>query len=608
MNHRLINLRTSTLLILCLLPVILSGCLTPKEPESFADIAEPITSQGWITFKESAKVNPETLFQDYAEFFQLSPGTEMRIETTEKDDLGWNLYRYQQFYQDILVEHAQFLVHAPEDYATSANGELEPNFTPPVTEPVLTMEEAQRSLLEYMPSGSQYLREDSFAEDLAADPGSLDPSYLPVGTLLYTEQPDTQERVLAWMFKAYTTPADASRQIYINATDGTLIKSLPLMLECFPGSGTTTFNGAQPFNTARQDIPGAGEQFVLVDGCRPAKLKMLRPTAVNGTRHYFDSDNNWNEQGTPEVTSFWALGIAFDYFDLVHGRKSFDGKNGAMTIQNDPTKGNGAWGSNGVITIGPGPTNAASDDYNSTDIVGHEFTHSLIEKTAQLGTDETKESAALNESFSDIFGQLVERWETQNANPDWIVGDDKGCTGSLVCRDLQNPKATGGPDTYQGINWQTMNIDPHVNGSVQNRWFYLITDGGTGTNSELTTNQDYNITGLGIEKARRIVYRTLTTYLTAASDYADTRDGSIQAAVDLYGYNSREQVEVTKAWCAVGLCPAGTPTEADRFDQPGGNPNPASPNNNNSYAGATPIGRGRLANRADRIERFPLVG
>ena len=65
-----------------------------------------------------------------------------------------------------------------------------------------------------------------------------------------------------------------------------------------------------------------------------------------------------------------------------------------------------------------------------------------------------------------------------------------------------------------------MNIDPHVNGSVQNRWFYLITDGGTGTNSELTTNQDYNITGLGIEKARRIVYRTLTTYLTAASDYA----------------------------------------------------------------------------------------
>ena len=139
-----------------------------------------------------------------------------------------------------------------------------------------------------------------------------------------------------------------------------------------------------------------------------------------------------------------------------------------------------------------------------------------------------------------------------------------------------------------------MNIDPHVNGSVQNRWFYLITDGGTGTNSELVTNRDYNITGLGIEKARRIVYRTLTTYLTAASDYADTRDGSIQAAADFYGYNSREHVEVTKAWCAVGLCPAGTPTAADRFDQPNGNPNPASPNNNNSYAGATPIGRGRL--------------
>ena len=103
-------------------------------------------------------------------------------------------------------------------------------------------------------------------------------------------------------------PADASRQIYINATDGTLIKSLPLMLECFPGSGTTTFNGAQPFNTTRQDIPGAGEQFVLVDDCRPAKLWMLRMNTLNGTRYVFDSDNNWNDQGTPEVSVLLGAG------------------------------------------------------------------------------------------------------------------------------------------------------------------------------------------------------------------------------------------------------------------------------------------------------------
>ena len=49
-----------------------------------------------------------------------------------------------------------------------------------------------------------------------------------------------------------------------------------------------------------------------------------------------------------------------------------------------------------------------NDDYNTLDIVGHEFTHSVIEQTANAFTqDATKESTALNESFCDIFGQTI---------------------------------------------------------------------------------------------------------------------------------------------------------------------------------------------------------
>jgi hypothetical protein len=39
----------------------------------------------------------------------------------------------------------------------------------------------------------------------------------------------------------------------------------------------------------------------------------------------------------------------------------------------------------------------------------------------------------------------------------------------------------------------------------------------------------------------------------------------------------------------VGVCPFAIPTLPDRFDRPGGNPNPVSPNNNNTEAGATPV-------------------
>ena len=113
---------------------------------------------------------------------------------------------------------------------------------------------------------------------------------------------------------------------------------------------------------------------------------------------------------------------------------------------------------------------------------------------------------------------------------------------------------------------------------------------GPVTNIDLSST--YNVAGVGLGKGANIAYRTLTRYLTSASAFADAREGSISAASDLFGFDSPEVESVTNAWCAVGLCPYVIPTKADQFDTPGGNPNPASPNNNNTLAGATPLGTG----------------
>jgi hypothetical protein len=117
-----------------------------------------------------------------------------------------------------------------------------------------------------------------------------------------------------------------------------------------------------------------------------------------------------------------------------------------------------------------------------------------------------------------------------------------------------------------------------------------VSDGGSGTNAELKT--PYSVSGLGIGKTTQIAYRALTRYLFPAAAYTDTRDATISAAQDLFGSGSPEEGEVTKAWCAVGLCPYKVPTQPDVFDRPGGNPNPASPDHNDTAAGATPLGTG----------------
>jgi len=85
---------------------------------------------------------------------------------------------------------------------------------------------------------------------------------------------------------------------------------------------------------------------------------------------------------------------------------------------------------------------------------------------------------------------------------------------------------------------------------VQNFWFYLLTVGGSGTNDN---GDSYTVTGIGMDKAAAIAYRNLSVYLSTNSQYSDARTGAIQAAIDLYGAGSAEEIATTNAWYAVGV-------------------------------------------------------
>jgi Zn-dependent metalloprotease len=569
-------------LISATLVAAMFACAPKPRPEALTEVAAPITSPGWIRFRPEADVDARSFLSRYAASLQLAQGTEMRPVSEETDELGMTHLRYQQYYRGIEVEGAEFLVHAKGARALSANGQLALRFAPEVLRAAIGEERAWAVVRDRMRAGA-YFDGDRLVEELKSGASN----HVPRGALLFTPAGPHQERVLAWRFDAYVEPVDRSRRFYVDAAAGAIIKEIPLLPSCFTTNAATTFRGNQTFNTARANIPGLGERFVLVDDCHGNELREQSFNFTSGkSKEVFDSDNVWTNEDRGLVTSFWALGVAYDFFDLVLKRKSYDNKNSNMVIINHPTLGQNANGGGGVINIGiagPGP----SDDYNATDIVGHELTHSVIETSAKLSYDASQESAALNESFSDILGEMTEAWEEQTSVPDWIIGADKGCTAPALCRNLINPKAFKHPDTYRGQHWQSSDIDPHVNGTVQDHWFALLAAGGSGTNSE--SGVPYNITGVGIGKAQRIAYRTLTRYLVSTSNYAAARDGSIQAARDLFGAGSAEEGAVTKAWCAVGLCPFTIPTRADRFDRPGGNPNPSSPDNNNTEAGATPI-------------------
>ena len=196
------------------------------------------------------------------------------------------------------------------------------------------------------------------------------------------------------------------------------------------------------------------------------------------------------------------------------------------------------------MTFGDG----ANAPLTSIDVVSHEFTHGVTEFSA--GLIYANESGALNESFSDIFGKAVE-YEADPLLFSWLIGEGFG----TPFRNMSNPNAFGDPDTYNGTNWfegAGDNGGVHINSGVQNYWFYLLVQGGSGTND---FGEIFDVPAIGWEKASAIAYRNLTEYLIPISQYKDAREGSLEAAADLYGVCSDEFKAVAEAWFAVGIGP-----------------------------------------------------
>ena len=200
-------------------------------------------------------------------------------------------------------------------------------------------------------------------------------------------------------------------------------------------------------------------------------------------------------------------------------------------------------------------------------VMAHEFTHIITDQNAKL--EYKGESGALNESFSDIMGISVKKWDNPSYEQ-WFIGGDGLTPEYSNIRNMKNPRMSIDgelasrrcPGYYHGYNWFDTNDTSrendsggvHRNSGVQNRWYFLLCDGETFDNSYFVEGgKPYKMTGIGIEKAQQIAYRTLMQYATSQAQYADIRLCHLQSAKDLYGDNSPEVEAVAKAWDLVGV-------------------------------------------------------
>jgi len=229
-----------------------------------------------------------------------------------------------------------------------------------------------------------------------------------------------------------------------------------------------------------------------------------------------------------------------------------DGQGKALKVNVHGGKYANAFWDGESTTYGDGDCNYGP--LTTLEVVGHEFTHGMIDYTSKLVY--SGESGAINESLADMFGKMLER-KTDPANFSWVVSHSFLLGPNVEpFRRMDAPKSLQMPAYYGGEFWDETN-DVHINSSIGNLWFSMLVDGKQGVNELGAT---FNVPALGVDKAGQIVFRVNKDYLTEGSDYAAFYDYSVDAAEILYGAGSIEVQAVQEAWKAVGVSsmPAGS--------------------------------------------------
>ena len=183
------------------------------------------------------------------------------------------------------------------------------------------------------------------------------------------------------------------------------------------------------------------------------------------------------------------------------------------------------------------------------DVAGHEFTHGVIDSTSNLNYE--NQSGALNESYADVFGALIDRgnWtigETVIKSPPYPID---------FLRSLADPHAGGNYDASDPIN--------SIGQPANMREYARLPDtrkgdnGGVHVNSGIPNLAAYLVAqAIGPDKTGQIYYRTVTQYLSPSSNFSDAARATIRAAQDLYG--NTEADAVRQAFAQVGISAEGS--------------------------------------------------
>ena len=339
-----------------------------------------------------------------------------------------------------------------------------------------------------------------------------------------------------------------------------------------PGSGGTACLASDQRGVARP--AGTHCDIGAYEGSVPWTFSPLISTYTAGNSSSLPGTFVCN-QGSPNCAAGdshakaahnYAIGT-YNLYALQHGRNSIN--NGGMTIISTVhyqfNYENAFWNGDQMVY---------GDAYGfplADDVVAHELTHGVTEHESNLFY--YYQSGAINESFSDLWGEYFDQSNGQGSDIQWDlwrIGEDVAGLGAI--RDMANPGAYADPDKMSSSNYyqgEDDNGGVHSNSGINNKAVTLMVAGGTFNGK--------TVSALGWTKTAAIYYQANTNLLTSGADYSDLYYALQQACSNLIGQKgitAANCVEVKDAVDAVEmngqpaanfntdapLCPAGGPS------------------------------------------------
>ncbi len=473
------------------------------------------------------------------------PEEAFSLVDTQEDEIGMKHWKFQQEHLGIPIFGAQLMLHSKGDKILKANG-----LTVPTPSDQLSLagvlEEGQikeivkgiRPEKPLTPAQSRFIKY-RWKFDL----------------VWQIKDPSSNELRLAYHVE-YFPNAMENLKFFIDAKTGEVIEQY---------EGGCKFHAHEtpkkvievlmdgPATATAQDLFGinrnintyeVGNTYFLIDANRPmfdlspngifessgliATLDAMNTSPESNAFDFVDVTSNNNSWTDPtSVSAHYNGGQSYEYFRQVHGRNSINGLGGSifsLIHVADPSgssMGNAFWNGQ-AIWYGDGD-DAFFPLAAALDVAGHELSHGVIQSSANLVY--MNESGALNESFADVFGAMIDEKPAY-----WEIGEDIVKTSffpSGKLRDMKDPHNGAAPGNFSG-GFQPKHVDEQFTGSQDN--------GGVHINSGIPNHAFYLFAeAVGVDKAEKIWYRALVNYLTSSSNFIDFRIATIEAASDLYG-------------------------------------------------------------------------